>query len=34
MTPAEALPVPADEPGAARPAELGALLDEAFGEES
>lgn len=32
--PAEALPEPADEPGAARPAELGALLDEAFGEES
>jgi len=34
VTPAEALPVPADEPGAARPAELGALLDQAFGEES
>ena len=34
VTPAEALPEPADEPGAARPAELGALLDEAFGEES
>ena len=34
VTPAEALPVPADEPGAARQAELGALLDEAFGEES
>ena len=27
-------PVPADEPGPARPAELGALLDQAFGEES
>jgi hypothetical protein len=25
--------VPADEPAAARPAELGALLDQAFGEE-
>jgi hypothetical protein len=34
VTPAEALPGPADEPGAARPAELGALLDQAFGEES
>jgi hypothetical protein len=34
VTPAEELPVPADEPGAARPAELGALLDQAFGEES
>ena len=34
VTPAEALPEPADEPGAARPAELGALLDQAFGEES
>ena len=33
-TPAEALPEPAGEPGAARPAELGALLDQAFGEES
>jgi hypothetical protein len=32
--PAEAVPEPADEPGAARPAELGALLDQAFGEES
>ena len=34
VTPAEAHPGPADEPGAARPAELGALLDQAFGEES
>jgi hypothetical protein len=33
VTPAEAPGVPADEPGAGRPAELGALLDEAFGEE-
>jgi hypothetical protein len=33
-SPAEALPEPADEPGAARPAELSALLDQAFGEES
>jgi hypothetical protein len=34
VIPAEALPVPEDEPGAARPAELDALLDQAFGEES
>lgn len=32
--PAEALPEAAGEPGAARPAELGTLLDQAFGEES
>ena len=34
VTPAEELPLPADEPGTPRPAELGALLDQAFGEES
>jgi hypothetical protein len=33
VTRAGALAVPADEPGAGRPAELGALLDQAFGEE-
>jgi hypothetical protein len=33
VTPAEAPAVPADEPGTGRPAELGALLDQAFGEE-
>jgi hypothetical protein len=33
VTPAEVLAAAAGEPGTARPAELGALLDQAFGEE-